>query len=729
MVHIKRLIFAALTIALSFGNAGLIADTAAVSNTADSHQLAGASGHTAVHGTKAAGRQSKRAVKKATRSAKRSSRAVNRAAHSNGAHVVEHDAHVVPHDAAHVAAAAAHVAGAPAQDVKAVVHSDPVQKVVKSAAEMAREAKNMLREKVLAGANLFPLNTNVGKPLANDAAKDGKTLQGLMDGDMVTLWSVHHGKYLQVVGGKFLKATGENRLKNKACHFRVVRDKASNWITFQDPATGNNLQCGLNDPRHIARFENKNFANPGHTWERWSLEDGDDASDGVVRLQNQASGAYLTTGHKVFDHYAATKRGENEPATGGHHCYIVIEELPSAAEMAVMQEQEELMREQKAREFAALEAASEIAGLIDTKGQAKRIAVGLGSDHKPLIFVVGTDNGLWKMDTETMEDWRAVSVTIDGKVHAKDFKDVAVSSEDSLVVAVAGDGTVVISEDEGTTWKSLGIPMAGTTAINVDRVAVGDKEMIAVLDKETGDLFIRSGDKWVMQDAKPSVIIGGGMPGMLLGINHSNNDIFRYEKAADGMGNWSRVPNVEGIEYVAIKDEHTMWGTAKDANGHYYLHQFKDGKWMPMLDAKGSPVHGYKHVSVNALGTLVLVNKAGQVFRQGDLSAMYVAPASAVAHVEAVKAATPPAKAEVGAAAHAPAAKAGAKKPATRKATTAKKPAARKATTAKKPAARKTATAKKPAARKATTAKKPVARKTATAKKPAAVHEEAHPAA
>jgi len=181
-------------------------------------------------------------------------------------------------------------------------------------------SKEDIRQALKSGTNFFDLNTKVGPSLSDDAAKDSAKLQSLKNGDQVVLYSLWEGKYMQISAipsdptQKYLTPTGDDKTV-QGCQFVVVRD-SSNWITFQNPATGFILEANMEDLSHSrVCFNSGQVKDSG----RWSLEV---AANNVVRLQNKRTGGYFDVARGLI---AATNSFKYSLAQGGIHSVMLIE--------------------------------------------------------------------------------------------------------------------------------------------------------------------------------------------------------------------------------------------------------------------------------------------------------------------------------------------------------------------------------------------------------------------
>lgn len=253
---------------------------------------------------------------------------------------------------------------------------------------------------------------------------------------------------------------------------------------------------------------------------------------------------------------------------------------------------------------------SEVKGLEKIEGAAHRIALGR-HEGKYLAFMVGAaDRKLYRMSPATMGGWDAVEVK-DGSVVPERFEDVAMSS-DGTVGALADDASLFVSYDGGATWKNKGAPKGEDgKAIDMDRVAIASKKLIAVLDKETADVYLLEKDAWKRIAQGHAMSISAAYPDTLLAINKAL-DCYKLEGT-----DWLEFPNPDAIARFAIVDADNMYGT-KEKDGRYYLYQFTKGAWTAVMDASNKPVEGIKEVVVNAAGAVMAVNIKGEVLKKGS---------------------------------------------------------------------------------------------------------------
>lgn len=276
---------------------------------------------------------------------------------------------------------------------------------------------------------------------------------------------------------------------------------------------------------------------------------------------------------------------------------------------------------------------SDIAGIDKIEGVAHRIALGATAKGKYLAFMVGqADRKLYKMSPATMGSWEIVEVK-DGSVVPAKFEDVAVAA-DATVCAIADDGSLFVSKDGGNNWKNLGAPKGDDAKpIDIDRVAVASKELIAVLDKETSDVFIYSNGAWKRIAHGHAMSIAAGYPDILLAIN-KNLDCYRLEGE-----DWVEFDNPSKVGRFAIIDASTMYGTV-EKDGHFFLHKYDKGTWSSVMDSVGKPVEGIKEVVANAGSAVLLMNIRGEVLKKGTLDLPVTAPAGKAAKEAAEAVAT-----------------------------------------------------------------------------------------
>ncbi len=275
---------------------------------------------------------------------------------------------------------------------------------------------------------------------------------------------------------------------------------------------------------------------------------------------------------------------------------------------------------------------SDIAGIEKIEGVAHRIALGATTKGKYLAMMIDSaDRKLSKMSGATMGGWEAVEVK-DGSVAPAKFEDVAVAADGTAGV-LADDGSLFVSYDGGDTWKNLGAPKgADDRPIDMDRVAIASKDLIAILDKESSDVFIYSNGAWKRIAHGQAMSIAAGYPHTLLAVN-KNLDCYQLED-----GEWVEFDNPNKIGRFAIIDKDTMYGT-KEQDGRYYLHKFDKGAWAPVMDAAGKPVEGIKEAVANQGGALLLMNIRGEVLKKGTLDIPVRGPAEAAAKAAAEAAA------------------------------------------------------------------------------------------
>lgn len=312
---------------------------------------------------------------------------------------------------------------------------------------------------------------------------------------------------------------------------------------------------------------------------------------------------------------------------------------------------------------------SQVAGLDKIEGIAHRVALG-AHEGKYLAMMIGqADRKLYKMDSKTMGGWDLVEVK-DGDAAPAKFEDVSVAN-DGTVGVLADDGTLFLSHHGGTKWHNLGAPKGEDgKAIDMDRVAVASRDLVAILDKETSDIFVyvrdgeahkdhkggkkpkggkkAKGDKgakdsknadhhkdgeeyharghWERRAHGHAMSIAAGHPNILLAIN-KKLDVYRL------VGNdWVEFPNPNNVGRFAIIDEDDMYGTV-EKDHQYHLYKCTAGTWAPVLDVAKNPVVGIKEVVVNAAGALLAMNIKGELLKQGvlDLPVTLSAAKAAVA--------------------------------------------------------------------------------------------------
>ena len=161
--------------------------------------------------------------------------------------------------------------------------------------------------------------------------------------------------------------------------------------------------------------------------------------------------------------------------------------------------------------------------------------------------------------------------------------------------------------------KNLDAPKdANGKAIVVDRVAVASKKIIAVLDKETAEIFIYDQEVWKSIELNQAMSISAGYPNILLAVNKSL-DCYKLED-----GNWKKILNPSEIGRFAIQDNNTMYGT-REQDGRFCLQKVENNAWTPVMDGEGNQVFGIKEVVVNAAGAVLVMRTNGELLKKGAL--------------------------------------------------------------------------------------------------------------
>jgi hypothetical protein len=271
---------------------------------------------------------------------------------------------------------------------------------------------------------------------------------------------------------------------------------------------------------------------------------------------------------------------------------------------------------------------SVIAGFEEIEGVAARLSIGgqRASGKEPskhnkflAMMVARADGKLFKMDSTTMGGWNPVVIKVGDKSPTK-FVDVSVAA-DGAVGVLADNGELFFSYNGGKDWKSYGIPLLDDKKIVVDRVAVSSKHMVAVLDKELGDVFkyvhaskddSTDQSHWECIAREHAMSIAPGYPDILIAINKSL-DCYQLQGS-----DWIEFPNPSRIGRLAVIDLKNMYGTV-EKDGRFYLNKLENGEWKPVLDAAGKPVEGIKEAATNSAGALLVMTIKGQILKKGVL--------------------------------------------------------------------------------------------------------------
>lgn len=258
----------------------------------------------------------------------------------------------------------------------------------------------------------------------------------------------------------------------------------------------------------------------------------------------------------------------------------------------------------------------QIPGFVKMDGSAARIALGAGHKGNPGEFIglmISKDErALFKRShpDERTWKWEPVVIKVGDKEPTK-FVDVAVSG-DRLVGALSESGELFVSTDDCKTWKTYGVPRYDGVPVVGERLAIASKHLIVILDKQTGDLFLRdkqAKDGWKRLLDGDVMAVAAAYPDILIAIDKSR-ECRRLVK-----GKWIDFKNPLKLGRLAIVDMDRMYGI-QEKEGRTYLHKISKGSWIPVMDSDGSIAEGIKQVSVNASGGMWLLTTKGQIFRK-----------------------------------------------------------------------------------------------------------------
>lgn len=261
---------------------------------------------------------------------------------------------------------------------------------------------------------------------------------------------------------------------------------------------------------------------------------------------------------------------------------------------------------QKTKKIKALVSPSKIEGL------GYRIGLGLWEGTYLACMIDQAERKPFKMSLSTNHAWHPIEMTLSEEAPAK-FEDVAVAS-DGTIGLLADNADLFVSYDAAKSWVNLGAPKdAHGKSIDVDRVAIANKEQIFVLDKESEQIFQYCDKHWQrLADVQAMTLAAGATDSLL--VTTKNFDCFRLQQ-----GCWQPVPNKEMIGRLALVHNKKMYGTV-ERDGRLYLYKFELGRWSEMRDANNHPILDVKQVVCNASGAVLFMTTSGELWRLGELN-------------------------------------------------------------------------------------------------------------
>ncbi len=246
-----------------------------------------------------------------------------------------------------------------------------------------------------------------------------------------------------------------------------------------------------------------------------------------------------------------------------------------------------------------------VPGLELEDGYTNQIAVA-SKNGKLSAYALDVDEPgtLMRYDAGSMADlpWEDLDVkTADGKMI--DIRHFA-TSEDRLVV-LSAEGKAYQLNNETKAFEPL-VPGAGNEALDLDVIALGKKDELVAIDRESGNLFAWSATKgWELVLDSDLSFVAAGVDGTIMAIDQ-DGDVFAVNLTAKSA---TQVENLK-LSMISVGDKKHMAGILHQG-GVSRVFEYVDGAWK-------ETGRGLKHLSINAAGTLFGVDADGDIYHRGS---------------------------------------------------------------------------------------------------------------
>lgn len=297
------------------------------------------------------------------------------------------------------------------------------------------------------------------------------------------------------------------------------------------------------------------------------------------------------------------------------------------------------------------------AGMEEETGDVESVSCG-SLNGKPVVLAINESHTmLMRFDFNSMAENPWVVTQL------KTAAGVAVSPD---AVAVASDGTAIVLDTLGKVYMLKDIVAgtveavavgAGNESLELDAIAVGNKDHIYAVDIESATLYRHNGSGWVAIEKGTVSDVAAGVDGTVVALNTSGKAyMLDAEESTATECAWEEMGD-EHFEEIAVGSKEHIYAIEKETGT---LHRWVNEDWDALENAAGVESAGIEEVAVNAAGYIVIVDEEDSYYDNGK-------PMGVSVKVETKAAAVPgqPAVAVVKAtpaAAEAPTARAEAKK-------------------------------------------------------------------
>lgn len=245
-------------------------------------------------------------------------------------------------------------------------------------------------------------------------------------------------------------------------------------------------------------------------------------------------------------------------------------------------------------------------GFSRIKGKAQRIAVG-NLDNRMYVVSVGFDHKLYEYD-ESRCTWKKMSERLsDGTLLL--FYDVSVASDGTLV-ALDENGRVVQYNRVHKTWNLI----EPTSGLRFNRVAVGNKNSVWALDKDSKNIYQLTSDGWQERATGGGMSLDVAADGTVVAINTAF-DAYEYDY---DLQDWQDLSKPVVLGRIAVGSRNSMWGTQATPEG-FQVWNYSKNRWKRAKNSHGFTAQGLKQLSVNAQGDVFALDGKGNIYRNVNL--------------------------------------------------------------------------------------------------------------